>query len=65
MKSKNNSKQSTNSNFGFWLMIGVLIGVAIGEFMPTLGIEIGIPVGMLIGIVLYEFGKAGRNLKKN
>lgn len=46
MKSKNNSKQSTNSNFGFWLMIGVLIGVAIGEFMPTLGIEIGIPVGM-------------------
>lgn len=44
MKSKNNSKQSTNSNFAFWLMIGVLIGVAIGEFIPTLGIEIGIPV---------------------
>lgn len=61
MKSKNNSKQSTNSNFGFWLMIGV----AIGEFMPTLGIEIGIPVGMLIDIVLYEFGKAGQNSKKN
>lgn len=61
MKSKNNSKQSTNSNFGFWLMIGV----AIGEFMPTLGIEIGIPVDMLIGIVLYEFGKAGQNSKKN
>lgn len=65
MKSKNNSKQSTNSNFGFWLMIGVLIGVAIGEFMPTLGIEIGIPVDMLIGIVLYEFGKADQNSKKN
>ena len=58
MKSKNNSKQSTNA---FWLMIGV----AIGEFIPTLRIEIGILVGMLIGIVLYEFGKTNQNSKKN